>query len=177
MANEADFVVVGHVRRAHGVRGEVLVELLTDVGGRFDPGVELLVQSGSEVRSLRVAAARPHKECVLLRFEGLDDRDQVDSLRGADLLIDSADSPAAPEGAYYYHDLIGRNCLDKTTGRLGEVVAVREDGGGLLLEVRREGEVLLVPFVRSYIVALEEDGDSIELDLPEGLIETCTSQS
>jgi len=174
----ADVVVVGLVRRAHGVRGEVLVEVLTDVANRFDVGAELLIREGAErLRSLRIASARPHQGCLLVQFEGLSDRDAIEPLRGADLLIPAERLSQAPEGAYFYFDLIGSACVDRRVGALGEVAGVREDGGGLLLEVRSEREVLLVPFVREYLVSVDSDNRLIELDLPHGLVETCTSRS
>src|SRR5689334_19542840 len=90
-------VTVGRVLRPHGVRGEVVVEVLSDVPGRFDPGSSLLpVREGkqrasgpagspSSVKSpprLIVASSRPHKSGALVVFEGIADRDQAEELRG-----------------------------------------------------------------------------------------------
>lgn len=168
----ADVVLVGHVRKPHGVRGEVLIEVLSDDPDRFLAGAELIVRSPTlERRSLSIASVRPHRGGLLILFDGLDDRDEVDALRGADLLVEAKAVREAPAGSYYYFDLIGRPCSDRASGDLGVIVAVREDGGGLLLEIRNESRTALVPFVREYLVSIDRETGPIEFDLPEaGLI-------
>lgn len=174
----AETILVGHVRKPHGVRGEVLIEVLSDAPDRFRSGAQLIASGPTfERRVLSVASARPHGGGLLILFDGLDDRDQVAALRGADLMVGAQAVGEAPEGAYYYFDLIGRTCRDRRSGDLGEVVAVREDGGGLLLEIRDATRTLLVPFVREYLVSIDERDRPIELDLPEGLLEVCASRS
>lgn len=173
----ADLVLVGHVRKPHGVRGEVLIEVLSDIPGRFRAGVQLVVAGPTfERRSLSVASVRPHRGGLLLVFEEVDDRDGADALRSADLMIPEGEVGAPPEGSFFYFDLIGRACRDRQAGDLGMVVAVRENGGGLLLEIRNESRTVLVPFVRDYLVSIEEQDQPIEFDLPEGLLEICASR-
>ena len=76
-------VTVGRVLRPHGVRGDVAVEVLSDVPGRFEPGSSLLAaREGETPARLKVAAGRPHKGGVVVRFEGIDDRDRAEELRG-----------------------------------------------------------------------------------------------
>ncbi|MDX1503209.1 MAG: ribosome maturation factor RimM [Thermoanaerobaculia bacterium] len=171
-----DRVLVGRVRRAHGVRGELLVEPLSDVPGRFDPGSELLlVTPDGSSRRARVAATRAHRLGLLITLEGCADRDAAEELRGATLEVPGASVPPAPEGAFYHHELVGCLCHDRRLGELGRVEEVVEDGGGLLLEVATGGRRLLVPFVRSYLRRIDPVAGRIEMDLPEGLLESCAS--
>lgn len=171
-------VLVGRIRRPHGVRGEVLVEVLSDVRDRFRAGRRLaFVTAAGERGELEVVAVRGHGDGLLLRLAGCEDRDRAETLRGARLEVAAADSPRPPEGAYYYYEIVGCSCRDRRAGELGEVTAVIEDGGGLLLEVVRPGGSLLVPFVRAYLIAFDRAQRRIELALPEGLIETCESRS
>lgn len=174
----ADLVLVGRVRKPHGVRGEVLIEVLSDDPDRFRPGAEMIVSGPTfERRVLSMSAVRPHRGGLLVRFEGLEDRDEVSALRGADLMVETGAVREAPEGSYYYFDLIGRACHDRKAGDLGEVSAVHEDGGGLLLEIRDDSRTVLLPFVREYLISIEPAGGPIEFDLPEGLLEVCASRS
>jgi len=83
----------------------------------------------------------------------------------------------APAGSYYYFELAGCLCRDTNHGELGRVCEVIEDGGGLLLEVRAGERLLLVPFVEEYVAAVDVAGRRIDLQLPNGLLETCTSAS
>ena len=173
-----DRVLVGRIRRPHGVRGEILVDVWTDSPGRLAPGRELwLAAADGTVRTVTVAAHRPHPRGALLRLEGLTDRDAVEPLRGATLEAERRTVEPAPAGSYYFFELAGCQCRDAAHGELGEVCEVIEDGGGLLLEVRAGRRRLLVPFVEEYVAAVDVAGRRIELRLPEGLLESCTSRS
>lgn len=177
-----DPVIVGSVRKPHGVRGEVVVEVLTDVPDRFERGSRLaLVPRGQAAerpaRWLTVAEARPHQGVLLVFFEGIDDRDRADELRGADLAVGAATSPPPPEDTWYHFQLLGCRCVDATQGDLGEVVDVVEDGGGTLLLVAGEGRTIPVPLVAGFLRRVDVERRVIEVDLPEGLVETCSSRS
>lgn len=157
------------------------MRVLTDVAARFTEGFRLaLLPPGAAPRSpvrLTVASARPHKKALLVRFEGIDDRDGAEALRGAELAVDAADSPAPPEDTWYHYQLLGCRCHDRREGDLGEVIDVLEDGGGTLLLVERDGTKLPIPLVKKYLVEVDVEDRRIELDLPEGLVEACASAS
>ena len=170
-------VTVGRVLRPHGVRGEVVVEVLSDVPGRLERGSALLATwEGRPGRTLKVVESRPHKSGALVRFEGAVDRDGAEELRGAVLEVERSRVPEAPEGTYYYYQLLGCRCLDG--GRdLGEVVDLVEDGGGLLLIVSDGERQVPVPFVHRFLREVDVERGRIELDLPPGLLEACASRS
>lgn len=173
-----DRVVVGTVRRAHGLRGEVSVEVDSDVDDRFAVGAELwLVPTGAgSPRRVRVVSNRPVKSGCLIRFSGIEDRNAAEAVRGARLEIDRADVPPAEEGSWYFFELVGCECIEAEQGSLGQVTDVIEDGGGLLLEVAGSDDAkLLIPFVNDFLDEVDVPAGRIELRLPPGLIETCTS--
>lgn len=171
-------VRVGWVRKPHGVRGEVVVEVTSDTAERLAVGSELVVREpGGGLRRLIVASSRPHKEVTLVRFEGLEERRQVEALRSVWLEVEREKVPPAPPDAYYFYELEGCECRGVDGTALGRVAGVIEDGGGLLLELENAGRRLLVPFVRAYVRRVDVEAGEIELDLPPGMIETCTSTS
>jgi 16S rRNA processing protein RimM len=176
-ADLPETVTVGRVLRPHGVRGEVVVEVLSDVPGRFERGSSMLgAREGGRAVRLTVAASRDHKSGAVVRFEGHEDRDRAEELRGLWLEVPRAEVPPAPEGTYYHYELLG--CRAFSGGEdLGEVVEVREDGGGLLLIVKDGERQVPVPFVREFLREVDVAGARIELDLPPGLIEECASRS
>ena len=88
-----------------------------------------------------------------------------------------AEVPPPPAGLYYHFELVGCRCLDAESGDLGEVTAVIEDGGGVLLEVSGAGRTLPVPFVEAFLESVDVAGKTICLRLPPGLVETCSSRS
>lgn len=170
-------VAVGRVLRPQGVRGEVVVQVLSDVPGRFQKGSRLLaVREGGAPFPLVVAAGRPHKSGAVVRFEGFEDRDQAEELRALDLEVPRAEVPKAPRGTYYQFELLG--CLCRNEGEaLGRVVEVTEDGGGVMLIVEGEGRRVPVPFVKEFLRKVDVAGGRIDLALPPGLLETCASRS
>jgi len=170
-------VTVGRVLRSHGVRGEVVVEVLSDVADRFARGSRLLgVRDGQPPLPLEVAASRAHKSGAAVRFDGCEDRERAEELRGLWLEVPRSQVPAAEPGTYYQYELLG--CLCRVGGEeLGRVAEVVEDGGGVLLIVEREGRRIPVPFVREFLREVDVAGARIELELPPGLVETCASRS
>lgn len=170
-------VAVGRVLRPHGVRGEVVVEVLSDVPGRLAPGRGLKASwAGRPARNVTVESYRPHKTGALVRFAGSEDRDGAEELRDALLEVDRSEVPAAPEGTYYWYQLLGCRC--SVDGEdLGEVTDLVEDGGGLLLVVSKDGRQVPIPFVQSFLKEVDVERGRIELDLPEGLLEACASGS
>jgi len=170
-------VAVGRVLRPHGVRGEVVVEVLSDVPGRLAPGRSLSASwAGKPERIVTVESYRVHKTGALVRFAGFEDRDQAEELRDALLEVDRSEVPAAPEGTYYWYQLLGCRCWVDGED-LGEVTDLVEDGGGLLLVVSKDGRQVPIPFVQSFLKEVDVERGRIELDLPEGLLEACASGS
>lgn len=174
---DRDHVLVGRIGRPHGVRGEVVVESESDVPERFSVGAELELVTAQGRRSVRLEAVRTHRQRLLVRFEGIADRDEAESLRGATLEVSVDRTPPPEADTYYYFELAGCRCRDRLHGDLGRVVDLIEDGGGLLLEVSDGERTLMIPFVRRFLVAVDRGARAIELDLPAGLIETCASRS
>ncbi len=171
-------VLVALVTRPHGIRGEVRIEVHSDVPGRFDLGRELMLRGlDAEPRAVRVASFRTARGGGIVRFDGWRTRDQAESLRGARLEVPLAEVPPSPEGLYYHFELVGCRCLDADSGDLGEVTAVIEDGGGVLLEVSGAAKTLPVPFVDAFLDSVDVAGKTIRLRLPPGLVETCSSRS
>src|SRR5262249_47350099 len=100
------FVAVGRIAKAHGVRGDVFVEPWTDAPDeRFAVGAVLRQQSGSE---LTVADWRDHSGKLIVHFDGVDDRNAADALRGAVLMIEAAGRPPLDDPDEFYDtDLVG----------------------------------------------------------------------
>jgi 16S rRNA processing protein RimM len=166
------------VLRPHGVQGEVVVEVLSDVPDRLAPGRKVWATRATRETSqpLAVESSRWHKSGALVRFAGVEDRDQAAELRDALLEVDRSEVPAAPEGTYYWYQLLGCRCSVHGED-LGEVTDLVEDGGGLLLVVSNGGRQVPIPFVRSFLKDVDVERGRIELDLPEGLLEACASGS
>jgi 16S rRNA processing protein RimM len=171
-------VVVGRVVRPHGVRGEVVVEPLTDLASRYDAGRRLGCRAGSARRVLTVSRSRPGTAGLIVAFAEIGDREAAEALRGGELEVDRAEVPPAKAGEYYYYELVGARCVDEREGELGRVVDLAEGPAGLLLWVEDEtGRRLPLPFVERFVAGVDRAARRIDWRLPEGLIAACASRS
>jgi 16S rRNA processing protein RimM len=169
-------LVVGRVVRAHGIAGEVIVEVRTDDPDiRFAPGTRLRGRPsrGGPERSYLVDSVRAHSGRLLVRLDGVTDRDSADALRGTVFLVDSADLPPIEDpDEYYDHQLEGLQVETVTGQPVGIVAEVLHTPAGELLAVRGEGDrEVLVPFVSAIVTSVSLSDGTIEIDPPEGLLE------
>lgn len=172
-------VLVGVIRRPHGVRGAVVVEVLSDHPGRFAPGSALgATAPDGRTRRLEIESATPFAGGLRIVFAGVANRDEADALRGARLEVERTEVPPPPAGSHYLFELVGCRAFDRAAGELGKVVDAVEDGGGWLLVVERSGGGrLLLPYVEKFVTRVDSAAGRIDWELPEGLIEACASGS
>jgi len=168
-------LIVGRVAKAHGVTGELIVDVRTDDPElRFAPGAILRAKaSDHRERNYVVAAVRPHGNRLLLRLEGVADRVAADAMRGSLFVIDSEDLPPIDEpDTFYDHQLEGL-LVRTTAGRdIGTVTEVLHTAAGELLAVdRADADELLVPFVSAIVTSVSLDSGIVEIDPPKGLLE------
>jgi 16S rRNA processing protein RimM len=171
-----DHLVVGHVTKAHGTKGEVFVWPLTDkVDGVFAPGRELRVEPGEEHAEqydpLTIDSVRPFKRGLLVKFAGLDDRDSVEGLSQRYLQIPVAEAAPLEEGEVFYHQLIGLEVVTAEGERVGKVREVYETGPTHLLEVRTERGQVLIPFTERVVRKVDVEGGTITVKPPPGLLD------
>ena len=169
-------LVVGRIAKAHGITGEVVVEVRTDdPDDRFAIGNRLRLKNfrrGLECDAV-ISAARPHGERLLLRLDGVTDRDGADALRGALVVVDSGDLPPIEDpDEFYDHQLEGLTVRTVDGQAIGAVAEVLHTPGGDLLSVRTEsGAEILVPFVSDIVTSVSLTDGVVEIDPPEGLLD------
>lgn len=166
-------LVVGRIARAHGIGGEVSVEVRTDAPQeRFAPGA-VLDTDPTHLGPLTVAKTRWHSGRLLIAFDGVADRTAADALRGALLVVDSATSPAIEnDDEYWDHQLEGLGVVSTHGDQLGVIEDVVHPPGVDLLVVRRaDGGETLVPFVRDIVPTVDLTARRVVVDPPEGLFE------
>lgn len=169
-------LTVGRVAKAHGIGGEVVVEVRTDdPGARFAPGNTLRGKAsrGGGERDFVVESAREHGGRLLVRLAGVTDRDAAEALRGTLFVVDSDDLPPIDEpDTYYDHQLEGLHVRTTAGQDVGVVAEVLHTAGGELLAVRRgDGGEVLVPFVGAIVTSVSLDDAAVEIDPPEGLLD------
>ena len=164
-----DYVVVGRIGPAHGLRGEVFVEPRTDEPGRrFAAGSRLGTPSGT----LTVAGSRTHSGRLVVRFEELADRTAAEAARGTELTvaIEAGETPEDPE-EFYDHQLVGLR-VETTAGEaVGELERVEHNSAQDLLVIRTPERQVLFPFVTALVPEVDVPGGRIVIDDRPGLLD------
>jgi 16S rRNA processing protein RimM len=173
-------LIVARIGRAHGLRGEVSVEVRTDAPqARFVDGAVLHVEDGPRRRalvatgaptSLTLTRVRDNNGITLLTFAEVTNRTTAENLR--DVILEAEVDEASDEpDAWYDHELVGLTCVDAAGTTLGEVVAVQHPGAQDLLVVRTGAGDRLVPFVSAIVPEVDVKGGRIVITAPPGLLE------
>lgn len=163
-----ELIAVGRVGKALGVRGEVYVEPWTDSPDqRFADGSVLRTEHGT----VTVAGSRDHSGKLVVRFEGLDDRNAVEALRGTVLSIPAGDRPPIEDPDEFYDtDLVGLSV--RLDGReLGPVTDVLHAPAGSLLVIDVAGAEVLLPFRLEFVPRIDLAAGIAEITPPDGLFE------
>jgi 16S rRNA processing protein RimM len=165
---EPVYLVVGFLRRAHGVRGEIIMHMHTDFPERLQSGRQLFV--GEEHTQMTLASARPHAKGMLVKFNAIDSPEDAGQLRNQWVYVRATDAPALPEGKIYQHELFGFKVVDENEHPLGEVVEILETGANDVYVVKDEaGKEILLPAIPSVILDLDTGRRLMRVHLLEGL--------
>jgi len=170
--NWDEMALVGRIARAHGIRGQVIVNPETDFPDkRFHPGAELFIERGGEIRTLTVTVARFHRERPVIGIAGVETMNDAEALAGHELRVPIDRLARLPPDTFYRHDLIG--CRVET--RDGRIVGLVRDVEGTLTGSRlvvdgAAGDVL-IPLVAVICIEVDPAAKRIVIDPPEGLIE------
>ncbi len=153
-SSEPVFLVVGRLLRPHGVDGEIRMEVLTDFPERLRKGRRVYL--GAEHRPVKLAGVRGADHALLIRLEGIADRDQAELLRGKEVAIQTESLPSLPEGEYYHHQLIGLQVVDETGTDLGALDQILETGANDVYLVKtRDGAELLLPAIEEVVLNVD----------------------
>ena len=165
-------VAVGRVARAQGRRGEVAVDPWTSAPERFIGLSRIYVDGGdSEPVALVVESVRIHKGRPVVKFNGISEISEAETLRGRELRIPESELESLPEGSFYRFQIRGFTVKDRTQGEIGVIENVLETGGTDLLVVRgKSGEETLVPLCGEIVKNIDPVGGSVDIDAPEGLV-------
>ncbi|PWT88283.1 MAG: 16S rRNA processing protein RimM [Acidobacteria bacterium] len=164
-------IVVAKIVKAHGIRGELVLESFTDVEGRLEnEPVFWLVDQGKAIRRLQVESRRSIRGRQVIKFVGLDTRSEAEQLRGKELGIPESETGPLPADHFFIHQLIGLNVFLKNGTEIGRVKNVMKTGGVDLLEVGDKGE-FLIPFAEEICIEIDLEKSRITINPPEGLLQ------
>jgi 16S rRNA processing protein RimM len=153
---------------AHGIKGELKCRVITDFPSRrFKRGTRVFIGS----QPYTVAGARAQPPNVLLRFEELTDRTAAEKLHGLDVELAREEAGPPPRGKFYWHDVIGLDVVDSTTGEsLGKVSDILETGANDVYIVHGPRGEILVPAIKSVVKQIDPEGGRMLIEPLPGLL-------
>jgi 16S rRNA processing protein RimM len=166
-------LVIGRIRRPHGIRGDLTVEVRTDdPDGRFAVGSTVATDPAGN-GPLTIKGRRWHSGTLLLAFDGVEDRTAAEELRGTWLVMDSAElGPTGDPDEFYDHDLVGLAAVTVGGEPVGVVTEVRHHGQDLLVIESPAKTELLVPFVAAIVPEVDVAAGRLVIDPPPGLLDS-----
>ena len=170
-----EFITLARVVKTQGRRGEVAVELYTDVPDRFREGMRLwalLETQTNERREVQVEDLWPHKEWLVLKFQGIESISDAEALVGAELQLPRSERAVLEPGWTYLSDLVGCTVFDGER-EIGPIEDVTFGAGEAPLLVVRSGANLPyeIPFAEAYLAQVDLERKQIRMRLPEGLLD------
>ena len=162
-------ISVGYVRRAHGIKGDVIVRPLTDHPDRYQSGASL-ESDESPPQRYTVRSSQPHSDGLIVRFEGIDNRNAAEALQGVTFTIGPEERRSLGDDEYWPDDLEGLVAIDRTGAHLGVVSGVILGAAQDRLVVKTEdGREVEVPFVSELVGEIHPSMAHVVIDPPEGL--------
>ena len=185
MASDSDFqtasadeewLAVGKVVGAQGLRGELRVNPASDFPERFtQPGPRWLQRKGTAPKEMMLTSGRqlPGRSLFVVRFKGIENRSAAEALVGQTLLVSSNDRPELEEGEFHLLDLVGLTArLNANDSNVVGTVSDLISGGNDLLEITRpDGRKLLVPFVEQIVPEVHQTEGWLLITPPPGLLD------
>jgi 16S rRNA processing protein RimM len=166
---EPDFLVVGKLRRPHGVRGEILMDVYTDFPERLKAGV--VVYIGSEHTPAQIRSTRWQPPAMLIAFEQYETREEASVLRNLLVQVRADDRPPLDDGEYYHHQLLGMQVIEESGENLGILSGILETGANDVFVVTTpEGREVLLPAVDEVLLEIDLDRKQMRVHLLPGLI-------
>jgi 16S rRNA processing protein RimM len=168
-----DLIVVAHIAKTRGLRGEVVADLMTDFPDRFEH-LESLVGIGPDQvqRSLQIEEQWFHGNRLVLKFAGFDRIEEAKELVGLHLALPAGERVELPADIFYEWELIGCRVEQVNGEHVGEVKEVLRTGGvEILAVVDSTGREMLIPMATDICVEIDVEQKLVRIDPPEGLLE------
>ena len=165
-----DMFRVGVITQPHGVRGEMKVFPTTDDPRRFEDLDTVILDTGKEKRNLTIQSVKYQKNLVILKCKEVNDRNEVELLRKAELYVTRDQAVELEEGEYFIADLLGCKVVSDVGEDLGVLDDVLQTGANDVYSVKKKGEKeLLIPVIPQCVLNVDIEKKEILVHLLEGL--------
>ena len=164
------YLSVGFLRRPHGVKGEIIMDLHTDFPERMKKGRKVYV--GEDHKPMTLANVRPHQAGLLVKFQTVETPEDAGLYRNQWVYVQTEDVPL-PDGQHYKHELLGLKVVDENDNPLGDLIEILETGANDVYVVKNDsGKEILLPNIPSVILDLDINRGLLKVHLLDGLVDT-----
>jgi 16S rRNA processing protein RimM len=162
------FIAIGRLRRPHGVKGEIMMEVMTDFPERLQD--RRVVYVGRDYQPMTISGSRPHQNGFLLQFDGISSRDEISEFSNDYICVPADTLPPLEDGEYYFHQLIGLSVCDEALNVLGTLTEIFETGANNVYLVQNDdGSEVLLPAIDSVVLNVRIDEKQMIVRQPEYL--------
>jgi len=163
------FLVIGFLRRPHGLQGEMIMDLHTDFPDRIKSGKMIFIGDKHEAATLE--STRMHANSMLIKLRGHDTPEAAGKFRNQWVYVKAKDVPPLPKGQHYKYELVGLDVVDDNGKALGRLAEILETGANDVYIVRDDsGKDILLPAIPSVILDLDMERRLMRVHLLDGLI-------
>lgn len=168
--------LVGKIKQAHGLRGEVYILIFSKDISWIKKLKEVSLNQSGKTKTFKVLKAKPFKDGLIASLDSVTDRNQSEELEGAEVWLDSKLFKSEPTETPYLVEVQNFSVVDRTLGALGKVTDFSFNGSQDLLIVTSDaGSVFEIPFVDQFVLKIDSDQKILSVDLPEGLVDINSS--
>lgn len=168
--SEFRYLAVGRVSRAHGIKGEVSMEIMTDFPERFETAEWFYIGDEQEAAPYRLESYRWHQQKLLLTFAGVATRTEAEQLTGQFVQIPIEEAMPLEEGDFYLFQLIDLEVVTTTQEILGHVTDILETGANDVFVVQNDAQEMLLPDIPDVVKSIDLEQKQIVVELIDGLI-------
>ncbi len=167
---EPVYLAVGLLRRPHGVRGDLLLEVYSDFPERLSPGTYIYV--GDDFEKIKITRRRPHNDGLIVGLEGVKTPEDAAHYRSKMAFVPAEGRPPLPEGEYYHHQIIGLEVFDESEKSLGVVTEIIETGSNDVYVVKSPaGKEILIPALKQCLLEVNLEQKRMKVHLLPGLLD------
>ena len=169
VSGEPVFLVVGKLRRPHGVRGEMLMDVLTDFPERLAPGVRVFV--GEDHRPISIRSSRPQMDALLVAFQGFTTPEAVGQFRNLLVYVRADEIPSLGEGEYYHHEMLGMQVVEEGGSPVGVITEILESAAHDVFVVQTaDKHEVLIPMTDTVVIKVDVKRREMQVRLPARII-------
>lgn len=163
---------MGKIVKKYSFKGELLVKLDTDDPKSYTKMESVFVEKNKNLVPFFIERSSLHKsELLRVKFENINGDEDADPLINSHLFLPLDLLPKLIGNKFYFHEIIGFKVTDSSFGEVGLITGVNESTFQPLFEIDRNGKEILIPLIDNFIKNVDRDNKTIQLEVPEGLIE------